>query len=184
MSPDNDSAPVLRVGVTGHRHLGDDPAVAWFVHARCAILLDRLQALARLSHGRICAYSALAVGADQLFAQAALGLGIPLVGVIPFVDYPQDFPGADRDTYEAILARCVKVQQLPNRRRSEKAYFDAGKWVANQVEYLVAVWNGLPAAGLGGTGDVVAYAERKKRVVLRIDPAEARAVVGASGVTA
>jgi hypothetical protein len=183
MSPDNDTSPVLRVGVTGHRHLGDDPGVAWFVHARCALLLDRLQGLARLAHRRVCAYSALAIGADQLFAQAALGLGIPLVGVIPFEDYPLDFPGADRDTYEALLARCVKVQQLPNKRRSEKAYFDAGKWVANQVEYLVAVWNGLPAAGLGGTGDVVAYAEKKKRIVLRINPAEARAVVSERAAT-
>jgi hypothetical protein len=184
MSSDNDSAPALRVGVTGHRHLGDDPAVAWFVHARCALVLDRLQELARLSHGRVCAYSALAVGADQLFAQAALGLGLPLVGVVPFEDYPLDFQGADRDTYEAILARCVRVHQLPNKRRSEKAYFDAGKWVANQVDYLVAVWNGLPAAGLGGTGDVVAYAEKKKRTVLRINPADARLVVTERTATA
>jgi hypothetical protein len=42
--------------------------------------------------------------------------------------------------------------------------------VVNQVEHLVAVWNGLPAAGVGGTGDVVAYARKKKVDVYRIDP--------------
>jgi hypothetical protein len=163
----------LRVGVTGHRRLGADPLVSWYVGAQCVRLLDRLQALAELRQVEVIAYSALAIGADQLFAEAALGLGIPLVGVIPFANYPADFDGADRDRYEALLRRCTEVERLPYRTRSNRAYYEAGKWVVNAADYVVAVWDGRPAAALGGTADVVVYAEKKKRPIFRIDPTAA-----------
>ena len=165
-----DDAPPLRVGVTGHRKLGADKLVAWFVHAQCVRLLDRFQALARLRGAEVVAYSALAVGADQLFAHAALGLGIPLVGVIPFENYPADFDGADRERFDDLLGRCRDVRRLRHKTRSARAYFDVGKWVVNEVDYLVAVWDGRPAGGTGGTADVVRYAEKKGVPVFRVDP--------------
>jgi hypothetical protein len=168
-----EGATALRVGVTGHRKLGADPLTAWFVTAQCVRLLDRLQDLARLSRAEVVAYSALAIGADQLFAQAALGLGIPLVGVIPFEEYPADFKGDDRERFKALLGRCRAVQRLPRKVRSKRAYFEGGKWVVDAVDYLVAVWDGRPAGGTGGTADVVVYAEKQRRPVFRIDPGAA-----------
>jgi hypothetical protein len=35
---------------------------------------------------------------------------------------------------------------------------EGGKVVVDRAEVLIAVWDGLPARGLGGTADVVAYA--------------------------
>ena len=164
---------VVRVGVTGHRKLGADPLVSWFVTAQCVRLLDRFGDLARLRQAEVVAYSALAIGADQLFAQAALGLNIPLVGVIPFADYANDFQSAERECFDALLARCRSVERLPHRRRSSRAYFAGGKWVVDAADYLVAVWDGRPASGTGGTADVVVYAEKKGRPVFRIDPTAA-----------
>jgi hypothetical protein len=163
--------PAVVVGVTGHRHFGDDPRAPWYVHAECVRILDRLRELARYRGAHLEACSALAAGADQLFAQAAVGLGIPLVAVVPFDDYPLDFEGEDRARYEALLALCDRVHRLPRKRRSEEGYLAAGKWIADRADYLVAVWNGLPAAGKGGTGDIVRYASTRRCIVLRIDPA-------------
>jgi hypothetical protein len=163
----------IGVGITGHRKLGADPRVGWFVHTHCVLTLDHLRSIARMQQADFVAYSALAIGADQLFAQAALGLGVPLVGVIPFEQYHDDFDGEDRLHFETLLSQCSRVHRLPNKRRSLRAYLDVGKWIVDQVDYLVAVWNGLPAQGKGGTGDIVAYAARRKRPVLRIDPAAA-----------
>ncbi len=174
MTATADPGHILKVGVTGHRKLGGDLARWWFVHAHCAVLLDRLRDLARLQGAGVIAYSALAVGADQLFAEAAIGLGIPLVGVIPFADYPGDFKGDDLRRFEELLGRCREVYRLEHRRKSRRAYFEAGKWIVEEVDYLVAVWDGLPAEGVGGTADVVGYARKKGRAVLRIDPADCR----------
>ena len=161
---------VMRVGVTGHRKLGNDPATQWRVHAQCVRALTRLEDVARLEQATVEAFSALAIGADQIFAKAALGLGMPLVGVIPFEDYPNDFDAADRHEFEMLLTRCRHVHRLPAKRRSNRAYLKAGLWVVNQVDFLVAVWDGKAAAGVGGTGDVVAYAQSKSCPVVRIDP--------------
>src|SRR4051794_1928989 len=92
--------PVVAVGVTGHRHLGDDPRTPWFVLAECVRILDRLRDVAVIGEAKVVAYSALAIGADQLFAQAALGLGLSLVGVLPFADYPEDFSPEERPAFE------------------------------------------------------------------------------------
>src|SRR5262249_1878148 len=143
----------LRVGVTGHRKLGADPLVCWYVSAQCTRLLDRFQSLAQLRQVEGVAYSALAVGAGQLLPEAGLGLGIPLVGTIPFAASPADFDGADRDRFEDLLCRCREVERLAYKVRSSRAYFDAGKRVVNAVDYLVAVWDGRPAGGTGGTAD-------------------------------
>ncbi|MBX2799455.1 MAG: hypothetical protein KTR31_17400 [Myxococcales bacterium] len=160
----------LRVGVTGHRKLGADPRVARKVHAQCVHILSTWQALSPYA-GPVQAVSALAIGADQLFAEAALGLQIPLVGVIPFDDYPEDFEGPDRARFEELVDLCDRVERLPRKRRTNRAYLAAGHWVVDHVDHLVAVWNGAPAAGVGGTGDVVAYAQKRRCPVLRIDPA-------------
>ncbi len=133
-------------------------------------VLTRLEDLARLDQAILDARSALAIGAGQIFAKAALGMGIPLIGVIPFEDYPHDFEGTERDDFETLLARCQHVHRLPAKRRSDRAYLKAGLWLVDHVDFLIAVWNGRPAAGVGGTGDVVAYAEKKNRPVFRIDP--------------
>ncbi|MFJ8953478.1 hypothetical protein ACIRO1_25525 [Streptomyces sp. NPDC102381] len=37
----------------------------------------------------------------------------------------------------------------------------AGKEVVDQSDVLLAVWDGKPAGGKGGTADVVAYAQRQ-----------------------
>lgn len=169
----NALSSVLRVGITGHRKLGEDARVHAYVQAQCVRILDRLRDLAAYGHAGLVAYSALAIGADQLFAEAALGLAVPLVGAIPFEDYPDDFKGPDRPKFEALLARCWEVQRLPIQRRSNRAYLKVGQWLVDQVDCVVTVWNGLPAAGLGGTADIVAYARKKKRLLLRIDPAAA-----------
>jgi hypothetical protein len=169
MSTSSDA--VLAVGVTGHRRLGDDPRTPWYVHAQCVRILDRLQELARYRQARLVAYSGLAIGGDSLFAWAAIGLGIPLIGVWPFEAYPEDFDASERPQFDTLNQLCAEVHRLPRKQRSDRSYMAHGKWLVDHVDHVVAVWNGLPAAGLGGTGDVVAYAERQGRIVWRIDPA-------------
>lgn len=162
--------PVLTVGVTGHRKLGEDPLVRMAVHARCVTLFQHFQQQASYREMPLIAYSALAIGADQLFAQAALGLGIPLYGIIPFEDYPDDFKGPDREQFELLKSLCQEVHTMKAKRKSNLAYLRAGTWMVDQCHYLVAVWNRQPAAGKGGTGDVVQYAQKKKKDVFIIDP--------------
>ncbi|MEM6927261.1 MAG: hypothetical protein AAF602_10045 [Myxococcota bacterium] len=163
----------LRIGVTGHRKLGDHPGVEAVVRDASRRLLGAMAEVGRLNGGGIEAWSALAIGADTLFAEAALELELPLVGVVPFANYPRDFRGPERPIFDALLERCSRVVTLDRKRKTKHAYLEGGTCIVQSVDLLFAVWNGQPARALGGTGDVVAYAERRGVPVVCVDPASA-----------
>jgi transposase-like protein len=69
-----------------------------------------------------------------------------------------------------LLAHAAAVDTLDYPEPDEEAFFAAGKQVVEQSELLFAVWNGRPAAGLGGTADVVKHATDSGIPVVHINP--------------
>lgn len=74
--------------------------------------------------------------------------------------------------FRALLARAERVETLGHPEPTEDAFFHAGRRVADLAEVLVAVWDGEPARGLGGTGDVVDYARTTGCEVVIIWPTD------------
>lgn len=151
--------------MTGHRDLGDaEDGVA------SALRVD-LEARQRTHGDHLVALSAIAAGADSLFAEAAISLGIPLDVVLPFEGYDEDFEeGRERERFQALLAAARRTRTLPYEGRSTEAYAAVGRWVVRHSDHLVAVWDGMPARGHGGTGDIVAYARGRGHPVTVIPP--------------
>lgn len=115
--------------------------------------------------------TSLAAGSDQIFADCVLELGGKLRVVIPCKDYEGSFTSPDDlANYHRLLRVAAPVIILRHARPTEAAYWDAGKRVVNQADVVLAVWDGQPAAGLGGTGDVVRYATEQRRVVIVVWP--------------
>jgi hypothetical protein len=157
---------MVRMGVVGHRWLQDATTSA-FVSSRCRDLLRDAHGHA----GSVLALSALAAGSDTLFAEAALGLGIPLVAVRPFDRYADDFASAEaRRAYGALWSRAEQRVRLPYRSRSDEAYRAAMRWVAERSDVLLAVWDGPRSARAGGTAETIAHARELGRAVLHVDP--------------
>ena len=52
----------------------------------------------------------------------------------------------------------------------EDAYLVAGRRVVDLSDIVLAVWDGHPAKGKGGTADVVAYTIRRGVPLIHIDP--------------
>jgi hypothetical protein len=100
--------------------------------------------------------SCLAAGADTLFAEAVLETGGRLVVIVPSQDYrarkvsPEEAPAYDR-----LLRAADEVVTLPFERSGRDAYEAAGKELLRRADRLVAVWDGQPPNGKGGTADVV-----------------------------
>ncbi|MFF7949283.1 hypothetical protein [Streptomyces griseorubiginosus] len=145
-----------RIGVTGHRDLPEP-----VLECVSAGILDEFSSQG--ASGPVEAFSALAAGADQLFAELALRGGIPLTAVIPGTgnDYEHQLGGPEvRLAFRRLLLACADRVDLPVERSQEEAYAAAGRWIVDHTDRLVAVWDGEPARGVGGTGDIVAYASR------------------------
>jgi hypothetical protein len=150
----------LRIGVTGHRVLAEAPRVLAGVEAA----LGRIEAA---FPGRaLVVVSCLAEGADRLVAEAVLRRpGSRLVAVLPMPrgELVADFATPEsRAEFEALLARAAEVVELPPRTTRDEAYAAANEWMLDNVDVLVAVWDGVGARAQGGTAEVVAHARARK----------------------
>lgn len=156
------SAVPITIAVTGHRDPADPDAVA-------RALDEVLGAIAaRFPNTPLQALSPLAQGSDRLFAQAALDRGLPLDVVLPLpqATYAHDFPESC-DEFRTLLARARDVAVLPyvpgvdpNAAAiagldRDVQYAQVGLHVARHAQILIALWDGQPARGLGGTGQIV-----------------------------
>lgn len=141
----------MRVGVTGHRDLG---GAAEFV---AAVVRVRFAATSGL-----VVVTCLAAGADQMAASIALELGGGLEVVIPCDDYEATFSGGPAlAAFEALVVAAGHVERLAFDHPCEDAFMAGGRRVVDRSDRLLAVWDGAPSQGLGGTADVVAYARRR-----------------------
>jgi hypothetical protein len=151
----------MRIGITGHQDLGSAEIKHWLQQQ-----LEDIITQLNISYG----YSCLALGADQLFASTLLKHDIPLIAVIPCKNYEQTFDEKSRNKYWSFIESSVERLELDYEEPSEMAFFDASKLVVNNCELMIAIWNGLPSKGFGGTADVVRYTIGIHKKLIHINP--------------
>lgn len=150
----------MRIGVTGHQ---DRAGINW-TWVKDTIR-EELTKIGSVKQG----LSALAVGSDQVFADVVLGLGVPVLAVIPVWNYERYFDGEDLANYRRFLSEC-EVMYLNRHGDDEQAFLEAGKIIVEKSDMIFAIWDGKQAEGQGGTGDIVVFAQEKAKPVLQINP--------------
>lgn len=151
----------MRIGITGHQRLEDPTAWAWVA----SVIGDELTRAAPPLVG----VTSLAVGADQLFVELVLERGGVIHAVIPFADIERTFSPEDLTVYRKLASQAT-IEILTTPGSDEDGYLAAGHRVVDLSDIVLAVWNGKPAKGKGGTADVVAYAIRQGVPLVRINP--------------
>jgi hypothetical protein len=141
---------VTALGVTGHQTIPPD-ARDFVARAVKDFLRD--------VEPPLDAFTSLAAGADQLVATELVRAGGRLHVILPSRDYEQTFAASeDLACFRSLLEAANAVTRLDYAEPSEEAFLAAGKSVVDSCDVLIAVWDGEPARGLGGTADVVQYA--------------------------
>jgi len=169
----------MRIGFSGHR-----PNRLQIAETRIAEVLRTLlgplsqQARAADSGTPLVALSALAEGSDRLFADVAVSLGLSLHVLLPFksADYETTFGDpATTPAYRELLARAASVTDLPGSLAHTSAAYDAvGRTTVDRSDIFLTVWDGKPAAGQGGTTEIIQYALSIGCPVIWIDAATER----------
>ena len=177
----------LAVGVTGHRLARMHSADLEALRATVARLLPKVrQAVDAVmaNHAaqfasvvpRLRMVSALADGADTIVAEAALAAGWRLEACLPFAreKYVLDFAeGDNRQRFEALLNQSSATFALNGDRADADAAYEAvGRVMLDQVDILIALWDGNVGRGRGGTARVVADAIARHIPVIHIDSAK------------
>jgi hypothetical protein len=174
---------VLSVGVTGHRLEALPPDslcdIEEHLERGFALLLEQVRLIARENADYFASgppqlqfVSPLADGADQLAAQVALRHGFALHAILPFAQdaYVESIDDeASRSRLTALLDKAHCVLELPGKlERSLEAYVMAGRATVAHSDLLIAVWDGLPPRGRGGTGEVVELAVARGTPVIHV----------------
>lgn len=140
----------MKIGLSGHQDIPQE-AIA-FVKQGISSIVSRLK-------DDLVGVSSLAAGADQLFASTVLEYGGRLHIIIPSEGYETTFSETDDlNRFRLLLKKADTVETLNYPEPSEEAFFAAGHRVVDNSDLLIAVWDGKPAEGRGGTADIVHYA--------------------------
>ncbi|MFG3134265.1 hypothetical protein ACGFZU_42095 [Streptomyces tendae] len=142
----------MRVGITGHRGLSTH------VEAQVRVLLTAYV----MAHdpADLVGASCIADGPDSWFAETVLKHGGRLEVVVPATEYRQGLPDWHHPVYDQLIARAADIHHTGMTESTSEAHQAGSEILVGLVDELVAVWDGKPARGYGGTADVVAYAER------------------------
>lgn len=141
---------MFRLGISGHR--GFDAATAGLVRTALDAVIRAVPA------DRLTGVSCVADGTDALFGRAVLDHGGRLEVVIPAAGYRDQLPADYGGTFDELCAKASELHRLPFAESNPRAYMAASEKMLSLVDRLIAVWDGLPARGYGGTADVVARA--------------------------
>ncbi len=153
---------MILVGVTGHQAIPHD-ALAFVKTGISRVLRD--------FGDEFTGVSSLAIGADQVFAEAVLRIGGQLHAIIPCERYEMTFDDEQTiERFRQFLDHSTKVEVLKHDRPSEEAFLDAGRRVVELSQLIVAVWDGRESRGRGGTADIVHYARERGLEVVVIWP--------------
>ena len=152
---------VLPVGFTGHRRLPDEAGSR-------AVLREFLREYKASSPAIVYGVSSAAAGADLLFAESCLELDIPLRMLLPMPaeEFRNDFDAETWARAERVLARAISVEVTGQGRDRSELYYECGIQTVQQCRLLLALWDGEASRGLGGTAEIVDFADKIGRPVV------------------
>ncbi|MCF0061356.1 hypothetical protein MUK70_19135 [Dyadobacter chenwenxiniae] len=167
----------ITVGITGHINLSASQIEVVRPLVKSALI--NIISFCEYSNGPIdnrVFSSPIAAGADTLFAEIVLqefGKGLRII--LPFEkdEYLKDFKsGESVDQFKKLLDKADQVEVIGSVDQAERdeLYENVGRRIVDENQFLIAIWDEEEARGRGGTGEIVAYAQKKGKDVLVINP--------------
>lgn len=175
---------VLNVGVTGHRAGAFTAPLVRRLRPVVYTVFNQLReatlrireseaAFCSSTEARLCLHTPLATGADQIAAMCARSSGYFVRALLPFEpnEYRKDFAlGEEEKYFEQALAAADEIVALPGDRSDlEAAYVLVGESLVETADIMIAIWDGEPGRGPGGTAHVVELALQNAVPVIHID---------------
>jgi hypothetical protein len=156
----------LKLGISGNRNINGLEKEKLFANIEKSIR----NVLKRNNTNQFIGYTPLATGADTIFAEVVRNVfNMPLQIVMPFPlsEYEKDFSEVEKKVLNSFIESFptfeITSNSIPkdNIERSE-AYFKVGKYLVDNCEAMIFVWDENKPSGKGGTADVISYYYEKK----------------------
>lgn len=160
---------MLKIGIIGHRDLSKQK-----IYKYKQVVFKTLKKL-QVKHQDIKLITPLADGADRLVVYQALKLNICFEVVLPMKknEYKNDFCLYSKKEFERLLKKASNIKTLiyKNNVSRDFKYESVGKYVSDQCDILLVLWDGKYNNLQGGTGEIVKYHlnQNKKLIHIKVD---------------
>ena len=156
----------LAIGFTGHRKLPDEAKCREAIRK---VLLDWIDKVPGVVYG----VTSAAAGGDLLFAETCLELNLPIRVFLPLPkeQFREDFDEPAWARAECVFKKALSVEVTGAGEKLPDRYYECGIETVQQSQVLLALWDGEPSQGLGGTADMVHFAKEQGRPVIWIHSA-------------
>jgi hypothetical protein len=156
----------LAIGFTGHRQLPDEAKCRRAIRR---ILLEWIEKVPGVVYG----VSSAAAGGDLLFAETCIELNLPIRIFLPVPkeQFREDFDDSSWNRAEAVFGKALSVEATGAGENLKERYYECGIETVQQSQLLLALWDGEPSHGMGGTADMVHFAREQGRPVIWIHSA-------------
>ncbi|MDB5284248.1 MAG: hypothetical protein JWO06_3323 [Bacteroidota bacterium] len=153
----------LRIGIAGKRDIAADTLVREEIKKSILVILKKEKTKP------FVAYSAMAKGADTIFADVVKKeFSQEIKIVLPFdsAEYEKDFTNAtDLSEYKNWLNTAgiseVVTKDIPkSQEQRNEAYLSVGKFLVDNCDYMIFIWDELKPRGKGGTAEILGYASQ------------------------
>ena len=163
---------MIRIGVTGHRILKNPQEIATSVQ-EVLRKIGKIVKRANNESAKFVAISPLAEGADRIVAQEILAIpGSAMEAILPLEpeEYMKDFEtSSSKEEFRGLLQKAAMTHRVTPQPTRSEAYELAGRFVVDNCDVLLAVWDGEAGRGRGGTAEIVNYARKTGKPLVWIN---------------
>lgn len=110
--------------------------------------------------------SGMCIGVDLLAAESCYCLNIPFIAAVPFVGQEDKWRMEDKLRYNFFLSKAAEVKIISDSGYDAWKYQVRNKWMVNNSDRLLAVYNGDMK---GGTFNTIKYAKSINKPIHYID---------------
>jgi uncharacterized phage-like protein YoqJ len=110
--------------------------------------------------------SGMALGVDTWAAWISVGLGIPFIAVIPFKGFESRWNDKAKAAFYELLSLSAGVKYVSEPGYAPWKMQKRNEWLVDNCDAIIGIHNGT----LGGTHNCLRYAERKEKLIIRINP--------------
>lgn len=146
---------MIKIGITGHRVLDKR-----FLKKYKKQVFKKLDEL-KQKHNEVILFSPLADGADRLIVYEAMKLDIKYIAVLPMQKelYQDDFDSTSELEFDKLLKNAEHILTISHTKPfiRDRQYELAGRYISENSDILIALWDGKYNNLQGGTSEIIKY---------------------------
>ncbi len=152
----------MKFGITGQQYLKHKDMWIWVKQELRNILFP--------FKGSLLGISSFAKGSDQIFIESVLELNGKIYLIIPYSNYISNLSKNEKILLDKINRLRFKIKIQNSCGDNEIDYYKVGRYIVDNSDVMISIWDGKISQSIGGTSQIVEYALSNRKKIIQLNP--------------